>query len=127
MAGHLGHGQWADEAAVPETLFHPAVRESRTERERGKRGFRELLHEVLEVLLGVLAGLREVIDLPVWAEQSVARVLGIDQRALAALARRGKHHAVVIVRSGGRIDFAGHVGHVALPWQQRFAEHPGRP
>ena len=79
------------------------------------------------MLLGVLAGLREVIDLPVRAEQSVACVLGIDQRALAALARRGKYHTVVIVRSGGRVDFPGDVGHVALPWQQRFAEHLGSP
>jgi hypothetical protein len=34
MAGHFGHGQRADEAAVAETLLHPAVGKPRLEGER---------------------------------------------------------------------------------------------
>ena len=36
MAGHFGHGQRADEAAVAETLLHPAVGKPRLEGERSE-------------------------------------------------------------------------------------------
>ena len=125
VSGDLGDGERADEAAVREPLLHAAVRAAWLEGQWREPAFRELFGVLLEVVLGVLAGLCEVVDLAVRAEQRVAGVLGIDERGLAALAWRRHHDGVVIIGAGGGVYLAGHVRDVALPRNQRLAEHLG--
>ena len=122
VARHLRDGQRTYEAAVGEPLFHATVAQTRLQGQRAKPARVQLLHIVLEMLFGVLARLRQIVNLPIFAQLGIARVLGVYQRGLAALARRGKHDGVVPIRSRRFVDLAGHVGHVALPRQQRFAQ-----
>ena len=123
MAGYLGHGHGAYRAAVREAHAHAAV---------GEPELTDLLHQaralhqfgvLLEMVLGVLAGLRCVGNAPAAAKGCVERVRRVHQRRLAALARRADHDGVVMEGAGVFVYLAGHVRHVALPRDQRRAHH----
>lgn len=124
VAGDLGHGHGADGAAVAERHGHVAVAEAELVHFLHQPTRLHGLGVFLEVVFGVLAGLRGVGDAPATAKTRVVRVGTVHKRGLAALARRADHHRVIVEAAGVRVDLARHVGHVTLPRDKRRAHHP---